>query len=127
MPTALFSFDDREAAQRAMKRLADAGLSAETMRLHVREETPHEAIASEFDEVATGGFVHNLAHLLDTVFEGDSRTAAESDFRGTLDRGGAVLSVHAQAGGDTQKVDTVMDEAGGVARRSGWDSAWPGV
>jgi len=120
MAKALFSFDDRRAAQRAAVALVELGLPADDVVVHGGEAARGEPIRSEIDELATGGFVSNLDHLLHGLFAWGS-TADEDigEWQDVVRRGGAVLSVETHSNAEQERVDDAMREAG-CARRTDW-------
>ena len=119
MTNALFSFENRGAAQRALGRLIDAGLRREAVQLHMRELGPNEKLTAEMDEVATGGFVRNFLDMFEGIFEWGNSPHDASAYAQTIRRGGAVLSVDADAGAQRDTVDRVMQTAG-CERHTDW-------
>jgi len=117
MSNALFAFDDPEDGRRAADRLRAKGLPA--VELHTRGDGPHHAIASEADELVTGGLVGNLLELFQGVFEwGDSPHDAAA-YAETVRRGGAVVSVVAATDVQCDTADDVAEQEG-CRRRTGW-------
>lgn len=119
MPHALFAFQDPSAARTAMERLIERGVVPEDVSFHGRERGPSEHLASEADELATGGFVRSFLDLFEGIFEWDSETGGANGFTQLIQQGGAVLGVRSQNAAEQAKVEEVM-AASEPDRRTPW-------
>lgn len=119
MPHALFAFHDPAAARRAMDRLIERGVVPADVSFHGRERGPSDDLASEADELATGGFVRSFLDLFEGVFEWDNETGGAQGFTQLIQQGGAVLGVRSQSQAERAKVEEVMSLAA-PDRRTAW-------
>jgi len=119
MPSALFAFDDRDAARRVVDHLVKRGLSPDAVQLHAHDAGPSDKLVEEIDELATGGFIRNFLALFEGVFEWGASPHDASAYAETIRRGGAVVSVEGETSAERAKAEEVMaDEA--PALRTGW-------
>lgn len=116
---ALFAFDDPAAARRVHDRLLALGWPEDDLVLQGDATRPHGEAVSEADELATGGMVRSLQHLLQGLFDGDAVEQDTSAYTQTLQRGGAVLRVRAATPAQQERVDAAVRDAG-CTRRTGW-------
>ncbi len=119
MDTALFAYHDPAAAERALQRLAEAGLPGGAAKLH-RHPAPRESqTLTQIDEQATGGFVRNAQHLLQQVFAWAESPSDPERYAATLDKGGAVLAVEARPDVDRAAIERVLRDSG-YDERTDW-------
>lgn len=111
MPHALFAFNDPAAARRAMDRLIERGVVPADVSFHGRERGTSDDLASEADELATGGFVRSFLDLFEGLFEWDGEAGGAQGFTQLIQRGGAVLGVRSQSQAEQAKVEEVMTMA----------------
>lgn len=117
---ALFAFDDPAAAHRVRDRLLGLGWAEKDVAMHGDATRPLGREIADADEMlVSGGLLRNIQHLLEGVFDGDAVEQDASPFTETLQRGGAVLRVHAATPTLQATVDDAVREAG-CTRRTGW-------
>ena len=119
------SFADAQAARRAADALVQQGFDADAIRLHSGPQAPN-ATAVKLDEVATGGFVHNAFNLLDGLFNTDSFRDEAASYADTVRQGGTLLSVQAADEEQVRRAQSVLEQAGGAAPKSGGAAQAPG-
>lgn len=119
MGHALFAFDDATAARRVHERLIAEGLPETMLALQGPGGPTSGKLADEIDELATGGMVRSLQHLLEGLFDGESVDQDASPYAHTLQSGGAVLRVRDASPGQQAAVDAAV-LAIGCSHRTDW-------
>lgn len=123
MHSALFAYQDRTIARRVHQRLLQCGLPTDAVKLHAHESGPGEAIQSEVDELATGGFLSNFMSLFEGVFEWGGSPHDASAYAQTVRRGGAVISVESHSEDQRARADETVAADEPPAQRTGWAAA----
>jgi len=119
MANALFAFDDPAAARRVHDRLIAEGLPETTVAVQGPGGPASGQLGDEVDELATGGMVRSLQHLLEGLFDGDSVDQDASPYAHTLQSGGAVLRVRDASPAQQAAVDAAI-QSSGCSRRTDW-------
>lgn len=119
MQTAISTFDDRAAAERAVERLVDAGFSRDEVHIEEGSATEARATASGATDADRGyrdeGILASFGHFFASLFEGDERgTQHAGTYSEAVRRGSVVVVVDAVDETQAQQAATIMDELGAV-------------
>lgn len=119
MANALFAFDNPAVARRVHDRLIAAGLPEATLKLKGLGGPASGPHANGVDDLATGGMVGSLHHLLQGLFDG-APVARDAGPEATARRSaGAVLRVRGASPGQQAAIDAAI-LAVGCSRRTDW-------
>jgi hypothetical protein len=128
MSHALFTFDDRSDAQRAVDALLSKGFPADAIVIHMKEATTLASATAtataETDEVITGGFLTSMYGLFEGLFARDGSSDHAKRYGLHLERGGAVVCVCAENEFRRVIADRVMDTAA-CQHRTLWNEMAP--
>jgi len=118
MQTAISTFDDRTAAERAVERLVEAGFSRDDV--HIEEgSTTSGTTASGATDADRGyrdeGILASIGHFFASLFEGDDRSTQHAGtYSEAVRRGSVVVVVDAVDEAQAEQAATIMNELGAV-------------
>jgi hypothetical protein len=112
MQAVISRFDDAEAAQRAARRLADAGFPADRLHLHQQGMPPRNAMGVKLDEYVTGGFITGVLSLLDELLDRPVEPDKAETYDDVVRREGVGLSVTVDDAEQAQRVEALLAECG---------------
>ena len=112
MPTLISTFTDRQAARRAVERLAGQGFAPGSVHLRDGQAEADNSVGVTLDEVVTGGFFHNAANLLDGLFDMHANPTEAKSYADVVAQGGAVVAVDVPSEADAERARLALTEAG---------------
>jgi hypothetical protein len=114
-PSVVAAFPDRPSAEAAVERLRGSGLPTHDVRLHDTQPDAENAAALQVDEVVSGGFFGNAAHLLDGLFNTKPDEARAETYADVVRREATLVSVQVDDRETAEQVEAMLTDAG--ARR----------